>query len=143
MKLSEEQIREIAGSLECGLVCYIHKETKKVTSIMDTSDFYLDDEDLEDEEMEEINNNLDNYVVIEKMSSHEGFQIMADFVDHVSNESIKKRLIYALNNRKPFSNFKYEVDYDEDVRQSWFKFKSSQYQEWVKLHLQGFSDEEE
>lgn len=140
MELSQEQVKEVAELLDCGMICYIHKETKEIKSLIDFDDAYADEEGWE-EEIEEIENNFDKYIKIEKMSSREAFQIMADFVDVVSNNRIKERLINALNRSKPFSNFKREVDYNEEVRQQWFKFKAYKYQDWVIETLRDFPEQ--
>jgi hypothetical protein len=40
-------------------------------------------------------------------------------------------LDYALNNRKPFANFKYHID-NSDYRQDWFDFKKHYLEAYVK-----------
>ena len=142
MKLSEEQIKEIAGELDIGMICYVHKKTGEVKSIIDFDDVYADTE-LWEEEMKEIEKNRDQYIKIEKMSSSDSFRVMEAFTDEVADQRIKDRLVYALERNKPFRNFKYEVDYDEEVRQQWFAFKARKYQEWVKDYFEWLSEEEE
>ena len=66
------------------------------------------------------------------MPSSNAFKIMEAFAELVTEQTFKEKLIYALNGRKPFRNFKYEIDYIEDYRQKWFKFKSEKYQDWVR-----------
>lgn len=141
MKLSNKAIKEIAENLDCGMICYVHKETKEIKSIID-SDNYHDDDELWGEDINEIENNWDKYLKIDKMSSRDGFQIMEDFIEQVSNNEIKNRLIYALNRNKPFKNFTYEVDYNEEVRQQWFRFKTYKYEEWVRRYLEDNNEEE-
>lgn len=140
MKLSNKEIKEIAENLDCGMICYVNKITKEIKSIIDSDDFY-DDDGLWQEELDEIENNWDSYVKIEQMPSRGAFQIMEDFTNQVSNKEIRNRLVYALNRNKPFKNFKYEVDYNEEVRQHWFKFKAYKYEEWVKDFLDNLSEE--
>jgi len=135
MELSKKQIYEIAEELEMGLICYVHKETKKIIVLPDFDDPLAVDEDVWAEPIEEIESNFQDYEKIEKMSSREGFRIMADFTEQVTNKEIKSRLIYALERGKPFRNFKYEVDYNEDVRQQWFLYKNKRYQEYVKQYF--------
>ncbi len=134
MKLSEKQIKEIAENLECGMICYVNKETKEIKTMIDFDQSFGDTE-IWEEEFEEIEKNIDQYLKIEKPSSREAYRMMTDFTEEVMNSQIKNRLIYALNRNKPFKNFKYEVDYNEEVRQHWFKFKSKKYQEWVGDYL--------
>jgi len=140
MKLSKKAIKEIAENLDCGMVCYVHIETKEVKSIIDLDNIYADEE-LWREDIDEIEKNWDKYLKIDKMPSREAFQVMEDFTEQVSNKEIRNRLVYALNRNRPFKNFKYEVDYNEDVRQHWFKFKAYRYEEWVKEFLENSIDE--
>jgi len=140
MKLSKKAIKEIAENLDCGMVCYVHIETKEVKSIIDLDNIYADEE-LWREDIDEIEKNWDKYLKIDKMPSREAFQLMEDFTEQVSNKEIRNRLVYALNRNRPFKNFKYEVDYNEDVRQHWFKFKAYRYEEWVKEFLENSIDE--
>jgi len=142
MKLSNKAIKEIAEFLDCGLICYVHKETKEIKSIIDLDNFYSDEE-LWKEDIELIENNRSKYLRIDKMSSKDAFQVMKDFIDQVTDKKIRSRLIYALNRNKPFQNFKYEIGYDEEVRQQWFKFKAYSYEEWVKTYLENVIDEDE
>lgn len=134
MKLSNKVINEIAQDLDCGMVCYINKQTHEVKAIIDPNDPFADEEFWR-EDLDEIERTWESYIKIEKMSSREAFGIMEDFTNQVSNNAIRDRLIIALNRRKPFRHFKYEVDNNEDIRQQWFKFKEIRYEEWVKDYL--------
>jgi len=40
-------------------------------------------------------------------------------------------LINALNRKKPFREFKFEIDNSNMYRQQWFDFKNAQLKEWV------------
>jgi len=142
MRLSNKAIKEIAENLDCGMVWYINKETHEIKSIVDPEDVYAEEEFWRDD-LDEIENNWTNYVKINKMRSRVAFQIMEDFTTQVSDKEIRNRLIYALNKNKPFKNFKYEVDYNEDIRQEWFKFKAFKYEEWVKEYLENIIEESE
>ncbi len=142
MELSKKAIKEIAAHLDMGMICFVHKETKEVKSIVDPNDIYAEEEHWK-EDLEEIEKESDKYLQIEKMPSREAFQIMADFTGLVENTKIRNRLIYALNQNKPFRKFKYEVDYNEHIRQQWFKYKSYRYEEWVKTYIEVMTKEPE
>ena len=135
MKLSNKKIKEIAEKLDCGMICYINLKTNEIQSIIDLNDLYLEEEEHWKEDLDE-EEDWESYIKIEKMPSRDAFLIMEDFTDQVSNKEIRNRLIYALNRSKPFKNFKYEVDYNEEVREKWFKFKAYRYEEWVKDYLE-------
>ena len=137
MKLEEKIIKEIAGELDCGMVCFLNTETGEPKFVVDEDDPYARDViELYREELDLIEQNRKQYIKIDKMPSHTAFQVMADFAETVENEAIREKLSYALSRNKPFRNFKYEVDYNEDVRQAWFKFKNQRYIDWVKKELE-------
>lgn len=139
MKLSNELLREITQNLDCGMICYVNKKTQEIKSMADPSDIYFEEEFWSDV-MAEVENNSEQYQKIEKMSSREAFEIMESFIEQVSDKEIKNRLRYALSRNKPFRNFKNEVDYNEDVRQHWFKYKEYRYIEWMKDYFDGEND---
>ena len=68
MELSKEQIKEVAEFLDCGMICYIHKNTKEIKSIIDLNQPYAEHCEEEAIELEEIERNLHKYIKIEKMS---------------------------------------------------------------------------
>ena len=143
MELSEKQVKEVAENLDCGMVCYIHKETKEIKSLIDIENEWDDNAELWEAEIKEVQENIDQYVKIEKMSSNEEFRIMERFMHQVTDEGIKDKLIEALNRRKPFRNFRNVVDYYEDYREQWFRFKEKEYCEWVRYELRDDEMEED
>lgn len=134
MKLTKDQIDRISQELDCGMKCYINKETGEIKAILDRDDFY-GDSDFVEEALKEIEESWNDYIVIEKMSSREAFQVMESFIDLVNDDEIQKRLIYALNGRHPFRNFKNEVDYNEEIRQMWFAHKAKKYKKYVREYI--------
>ena len=99
----------------------------------DSFDYFLDLEngnvvslykDLFEEEFEEdpvdlygynheiVENNPDRFIFINPINSRESFKIMEDFVSDILNDLIKNTLNSALSKRKPFRNFKDELNND-------------------------------
>lgn len=134
MDLTQNQIKEIAEILDCGKICYVNKITKEIKPMIDFNETY--DTEFWEEEFEEIQDNFEDYVKITKMSSREKFTIMKDFVDVIEDQAMQNRLIYALNQNNPFRNFKYELDFNKEIREHWFKFKAYKYEEWVIEYLE-------
>jgi len=134
MKLTEKQIDEISQELDCGMKCYINKETGEFKSVLDWDEMYGETE-LWEEELENIEKNWREYVVIEKMSSREAFEVMERFVEKVLEKRVRGRLIETLNGRRPFRNFKNEVDSNEEIRQEWFAHKAEEYKTYVRVNL--------
>jgi len=93
-------------------------------------DFMEDEEGFWEEEIEKIENQWDDYFVIEKLESREGFKIMAAFTDEVEDERLREDLIKILNRKSPFANFKDEID-SSAYRQKWFKFRTQKHEEYV------------
>ncbi len=134
MQLSKEVIEDVAGWLDMGMICYVHKESHKVLYMPDPMDSF-ETEGFEDVE-EEIEKNGENYMEFEKMCSSDSFSVMEDFIDEVENPETKKRLQYALDNRKPFRNFRNVIDQIDNLREQWFKFKTEQYEKWVRFQIE-------
>ena len=133
MKLTEDQIKEIAELLECGHQCFIHKPTGKLEYYPDTD--YMFDPEPWQELIDKIESDWDNYEEIERMDSSQSFNVMRDFVDSLATHNSKMRLENAIARSKPFRNFKHEIDQSE-YRQAWFNFRLESYINWVKEQLE-------
>jgi hypothetical protein len=131
IKLTKEQIKEIADNLDSGMKCYYNKETGIIKITPDFDSGYADEELWEDD-LKELDENWDKYVEISKMESHESFEIMADFAESIDSKELRDNLINALNKKHPFRNFKWVVDNSGPYRQKWFDFKNQRLIEWVK-----------
>jgi hypothetical protein len=144
INLTKDQIKEIAEQLDCGNRCYINKETGDIKTTPDFDNGYADEE-LWADVLEELEENWDKYIQIEKMESHESFELMADFAESVDSKELRESLINALNRKHPFRNFKWVVDNSGPYRQKWFDFKSQRLIEWVKdqLEVLDFEDKNE
>ena len=142
INLTKDQIKEIAEQLDCGNRCYINKETGDIKTTPDFDNGYADEE-LWADVLEELEENWDKYIQIEKMESHESFEIMADFAENVDSRELRDGLINALNKKHPFQNFKWVVDNSGPYRQKWFDFKNQRLIEWVKDQLEVLDFEHE
>jgi hypothetical protein len=142
VKITKDQIKEIAEQLDCGNRCYINKETGEIKATPDFDNGYADEELLADV-LKEFEENWERYIQIEKMESHESFDLMADFADSVDSKEFRDSLIQALNKKHPFRNFKWVVDNSGPYRQKWFDFKNQRLIEWVKDQLEVLDFEHE
>ena len=133
--MTDEQIAELADNLDCGFRCFVHKETKTIVTTSDFENDLYSDADLWAEVNEKIEHNFDSYVEIEKMDSNESFRLMQNFIESIQDNQLRDKLDQALNKRKPFRNFKFEIDNSGSYRQKWFDFKKQQLIEWVKGQL--------
>ena len=142
IKLTVDQIKEIAQDLDCGNKCYINKESGIIIITPDFDRGYADEE-LWNDDINELEENWDKYVEIDKMESHESFEIMADFAENVDSSELRDSLINALNRKHPFQNFKWVVDNSGLYRQKWFDFKNQKLIEWVEDKLDEINSMEE
>jgi hypothetical protein len=143
--LSTEQIKEIAGQLDCGFTCFLNRHNKEIISLRgDEDDFSgFDDEDAWAEDRKKIDDNPGDYYEFEKMGSGDSFSVMEDFINTVDSVKVRKDLIYALNQKKPFRQFKYVIDNSGEYREKWFDFKDKKMIEWVVAALAMINGKEE
>lgn len=132
IKLTGQQIKNIAEELECGMRCYYNKKTGEIKNVLDFDKNPDADTELWEDELVEIENHYDDYIEFEGMESHESFEIMEDFADRIDDLGLKSELFGALSRKHPFRNFKDIIDNSGPYRQDWFDFKSQRYIEWVK-----------
>lgn len=135
LNLTPKQINNIAQDIDASSIVYIHKETKEIIDIPEGIRDYDDGEGLWDATFEKVDNNLEDYIVLEKMSSNKSFEIMEGFVESLSDARIISRLTNALERSKPFRNFKNIVHNHEPTRQAWFVYNQAQMEEYVKREL--------
>ncbi len=136
VKLTKDQIREIADQLDSGMKCYINKETGEILTVLDFDSWPGGDSELWEDVLTELEENWDKYVEIKRMESRESFEIMADFTETVDEKLLQNKLILALNRKHPFQNFKWLIDNSGPYRQKWFDFKNQRLIEWVKDQLE-------
>lgn len=134
MKLSDEQIKEMAGLLECGMTCFYHEPTGEIESHPDVDGLYFDPEPWQDV-IDKVENDWGNYIRFEPMNSHEGFRVMENFAHSLTDIYFKNKVLDQLSGRKPFQKFKRLID-SSDYRQKWFDFKKEAYIDFVKQQIE-------
>lgn len=141
--LTDEEILEITTELELGLLVYFHKKTRKIVSLPDFEVHYftVEDEDLWPGK-KEVEGNEEEYIKFEPWDSDDSYRVRKDFACQLDDEDLKKRLLKALNNRKPFRNFGYEIDDSGPYRQQWFDYSRMRYLKNVRRQL-NFANMEE
>ncbi len=77
-------------------------------------------------------------IAIPTQDSSAGYLDMEAFIDTVSNPQLRDLLERAINQRRPFQNFKVVLLEYPDVRERWFQFQRerlhSRVLEWLKEH---------
>lgn len=130
--LSKDKIKEIAEQLDMGLDAFFHKETGELIFVPDLDQFHGMDLEAWAEDFDKLKKDKKKFVEIERIGSHDSFQVMQDFAEQVDDPSIRTMLLEALNRKKPFSNFKDAIDSSGDYRDQWFAFKDKRNIEWVE-----------
>lgn len=119
-------VKEIAGSIDAGFISFLNLDTLEMEEV--PKDMLMDPYAFESatgtrfEEADYKHPGWENTLTFEPLESHESFEIMRNFTERLEDEKLQGKLIYALNNRKPFANFKFHID-NSDHRQEWFDFK--------------------
>ena len=129
-----EVVKEIAGNINAGLVCFLRTDTLEIDDIpyelYSSATLYKMNTGFTLKDFKPKYTHWKKYITIEPMVPNESFKIMEKFVDQLDNSRLRTQLVHALQNRKPFANFKYIID-NSEIRQEWFDFKDKMLQEYV------------
>lgn len=141
MKITENQIEEIAELMECGDTVYFHKITGEIESHPDLDSPYIELEFWQ-EIIDKTNNDIENYITFYPNASGDQFKLMSKFAELVRDNNLQQRLFNSLSMKHPFRNYKDVID-RSNHRDKWFKFKKEAYIEMVKDQLELNSDDDE
>ena len=135
VQLTEAQLKEIAGELDLGKTCCIHRRTGALVSFPDPDRFT--DFELEgwQDKLDKVAAEPEAYFEITPMSSRESFQLMELFVEEVVTGPLHARFFRILSQPKAFRRFKDEVEHSEMYRQQWFAFRDQHTIDWLKEQL--------
>ncbi len=127
-------VPQIADSLNAGLVCFLNTDTLEVDDVPENLITDPDEYELmtggsiEDLDLKYLK--WDNYIDIHPPGSNVSYGYMADFAEALPDCSFKQRVFHALEQKRPFANFKYLVE-NSDYRQDWFDYKQNRLEEYV------------
>lgn len=147
-KLSREKIDDLVGSMECGITIFYVKDEDVIKEALDLKN--PEYPNLEDagsfEEYSEYFEYNDNYEQIYNLSSNESYDMMKDFADSLTNDQLQKKLYNALDNRKPFRNFKFIIE-NSEAREDWFEFRTKtirrHFESQIETLMNQLKDEED
>ena len=160
IKLSNEQIHEIAENIDMGEVCYINAQTGEIIFMMNNeifSDYGISWEDDEEEEETLDNDNhgwqdemyaevkadmnkiyswdLKDTIRIEKPETNKAFEFMQHFIDEVIPEGkLKQNFWKVLSKSHPFRNFN-AIIHNCEYKENWFAFKQNALEEYVRNEI--------
>ena len=135
MPVSSEILNEIADNLEAGFKCYLNRANFELVTFPDPDQFSDMDSDAWKDELTKVRKNKKKFIEIENMMTSDAFRVMAQFADSLPNNSTKIRLVTALEGKKPFANFKHQVDNSGEYRELWFAFRRQKNIEWIQEQL--------
>ncbi|WPR71427.1 UPF0158 family protein [Flavobacterium sp. NG2] len=132
-------IQEIVDQLECGLKCYWNSKTNALLFIPDENNSFIEMEFWENE-INQLENEGDDFIEIEKPTSRDSFQMMESFIESgIPTAALKKELTKALERPKPFRNFNELVE-NSRFREDWFAFKKDWMIKWVESEVEFLMD---
>lgn len=131
IKIIDSELLDLFGNHSEFASGYIDKQTGEIL---------LTFEDCDEPEHEEIIDKLeqdpDRYLMVEPISSRDGFRIMETFVESLPEGGDRHLLIKALSWKKPFSNFKSALADMGAIRKQWFDFQDKELRklaaEWLE-----------
>ena len=135
MQVSKEILNEIADNLEAGFKCYLNRDNFELVTFPDPDQYSEMDNKAWKDELTKVRKNKKMLIEIEKMMTTDAFRVMSQFADSLPNNSTKISLITALEGRKPFANFKYQIDNSGEYRELWFAFRRQKNIEWIENQL--------
>lgn len=119
-----------------GMKVYVHKDNFSLLMLPDDDMIGFADREFWEKELEELEENSENYVEIEKWDASYLFRIMKSFAENITgNRILQAKLLDALENSKPFKNFRNILDRYEEHLQEWYSFRALNQREFVKKQL--------
>lgn len=142
--LTEKEVESISTQLLKGNVCFYQIDKKKIHHMPDDEDYFNYDL-TEDEEdiLDEIEDNPDNYAEFTKMEPAQEHQMMQDFVDRkIKERNLAEDLVNALSKPKASTGFKFLIE-DSKYKNEWLEYRLSKYHDWVKEQVDSFNYSED
>jgi len=106
---------------------YLDLQTGEIDYVI-SEDYGEMGDDLE----ERVEKDPDRFLLIDPLPSHEGWEIMSDFVESLRPGRIRDDLERAIHGRRPFRRFK-DVLFDyPDTQDAWFPFEKKAFVELAR-----------
>ncbi|TDQ17410.1 uncharacterized protein UPF0158 [Algoriphagus boseongensis] len=144
LSLTEKEADFIASQLLKGNVCFYQIDKKKIHHMPDDEDYFNYDLTEEEEDiLDAIEEEPDNYAEFTKMESAQEHQMMQDFIDRkVKERNLAEDLVNALSKPKAATGFKFLID-GSKYKQDWVDYRKGKYLDWVKEQVDSFNYAEE
>lgn len=122
-----EYISTMMESNDYELSAYIDRETGELVLSEEYDEMFGDEESEDDEEFEydeEFENLRERYLPIPHNGSRDSYEDMEEFIETVTDPKLKSRLQRAIDQRKPFANFKDVIGGSDEVNR-WYSFSDA------------------
>lgn len=145
IQINPEALKRIVDELDTGMVCFYHKTTGELESYPDENSNPGFDDELWQEVVKKVEDNRDDYMGFEPMSSHESFRVMENFIAEIDDIPTHNKLIGVISRKRPFANFKNALFNYPFLRERWFRFHHEAYIQYVQdqIDAANFGEEEE
>lgn len=141
LSLTEKEIENIASLLQKGMICFYQLNIKKTHYLPDDEDYFnYDLTPAEEDILDEIDENPDNYAEFTKMDSNQEHQMMESFADRIVKEkNFQDDLFNALSKPKAATGFKFLIDSSGKYNDRWVEYKLDKYKDWVMEQVDAFN----
>lgn len=141
LTLSEKEVENIAAQLLKGMICFYQLDKKKLHHLPDDEDYFNYDLTPEEEDiLDEIDDDPDNFAEFTRMESAQEHQMMENFVDKVVRErNFQDELFNALSKPKAATAFKFLIDSSGKYNEKWSTYRLDKYKDWVKEQIDSFN----
>ncbi|UJP65597.1 UPF0158 family protein [Mongoliitalea daihaiensis] len=145
LTLSEKEVEKMAALLQKGMICFYQIDNKKIHSMPDDEDYFNYDLTPEEEDvLDEIEDNPDNYAEFTKMEPNQEHLVMESFADRMVKEKIfQDELVNALSKPKASTGFRFLINNSGKYKGLWDEYHLTRYKDWVKEQIDSYNYSEE
>ncbi len=135
MTLNDADLNEAATAIRRGMEVFVHREHGRLLVVDDPERNVRADPEVYEVIMQEINQDRDAYVHIERLEANAALDIMRSFTDRVRSQELWTSLTYALKRPRPFVTFKSELTKFPKNYEKWREFRQQAYRTYVQKVL--------
>ena len=141
LTLSEKVVEKISVQLLKGMICFYQLDNKKIYQLPDDEDYFNYDLTPEEEDiLDEIDENPDNFAEFVKMEPNQEHQMMERFADRIVKERVfQDELVNALSKPKAATAFKFLIDSSGKYNEVWKEYRLQNYKDWIKEQVDSFN----
>lgn len=135
IQLNDVDLNEAATAIRRGKEVYVHREHGRMLVVDDPERNVRADPEVYEAIMQDISEDLDAYIHIERLEAAKAIDIMRSFTDRVRSQELWQALTYALKRPRPFVTFKAELTKFPKNYEKWRQFRQAAYKKYVSSVL--------